>query len=278
MKSSQNCSTFLAMKPWNLNEYDAFFLDVDGVLVHDSHPIEGAADAFRAMQSAGQVLILTNNSTRSRQQHAERLSGLGFPVQPADVIASSFVVAEYLRETVGPTVAWPIGESGLTEELLASGHQIASAPQQAQWVVAGMDRHIDYQKLAAGLRALDSGARLAATNLDGTYPTPDGPMPGAGAIVGALCGMGFKTDVTVGKPETIPYDMAMTRTQVKKARILMIGDRLGTDILGGNLRGLDTLLVLTGISDRSEIESSGIRPTWIAPTLASLLTGDVART
>jgi len=265
------------MKPWSLNDYDAFFLDVDGVLVHDSQPIEGAANAFHSLQSAGQVLILTNNSTRSRQQHAERLSGLGFPVQQADVISSSFVVAEYLLKTVGPTIVWPIGESGLTEELLASGHQIASTPQQAQWVVAGMDRHIDYQKLAAGLRALDSGARLAATNRDGTYPTPDGPIPGAGAIVGALCGMEFEPDVNVGKPETTPYDMAMTMTRAKKARILMIGDRLGTDILGGNLSGLDTLLVLTGISNRSEIKESGIRPTWIAPTLSSLLTGEVTR-
>ena len=266
------------MKRWNLNDYDAFFLDVDGVLVEDSQPIEGAVDAFLALQSAGQVLILTNNSTRSRQQHAERLSGLGFPVQPSDVISSSFVVAEYLLKTVGTTIVWPIGEGGLTDELLASGHQIASEPEQAQWAVAGMDRSFDYQKIAAGLRALSSGARLAATNMDGTYPTPDGPMPGAGAIVGALCGMGFEPDVNVGKPESISYDIAMSMTQAKKAKILMIGDRLETDILGANQVGLDTLLVLSGISGRSEVKESGIRPTWIAQSLSSLLTGEVERT
>jgi len=264
------------MKPWDLCDYDAFLLDVDGVLVHDSQPIEGAVEAFHALQSAGQVLILTNNSTRSRQQHAERLSGLGFTVQPSEVISSSFVVAEYLRKMAGSIIAWPVGESGLIEELLASGHRIASRPEQAQWVVAGMDRSIDYRKLADGLRALNAGARLAATNLDGTYPTPEGPIPGAGAIVGALRGMGFDPDVNVGKPTSTSYDIAMGMARAGKAKVLMVGDRLETDILGGNQSGLDTLLVLTGISREPEIEESGIRPTWIADSLAAVTAGDVS--
>ena len=264
------------MRLWDLNDYNSFFLDADGVLVHDSQPIEGAVEAFRALQSAGQVLILTNNSTRSRQQHAEQLSSLGFSVRPSEIISSSFVVAEILLKTCGPAIVWPIGESGLTEELLASGHRIASTPEQAGWVVAGMDRSIDYQKLADGLRALNAGAQLAATNQDGTYPTPEGPKPGAGAIVGALRGMGFDLDVDVGKPATISYNIAIGMTTADKARILMVGDRLETDILGGNQSGLDTLLVLTGISQELEIEASGIHPTWIADSLASIISGDVA--
>ncbi|MCK5247770.1 HAD-IIA family hydrolase [Candidatus Bipolaricaulota bacterium] len=264
------------MKPWNLNDYDAFFLDVDGVLVHDSQPIEGAMEAFRALQSAGQVLILTNNSTRSRQQHAERLSSLGFSVQSGDVVCSSFVVAEYLREAHGEVTVWPLGEIGLTDELLASGHRLAAEPGQAQWVVAGMDRAIDYAKLADGLRALNAGARLAATNLDGTYPTPEGQMPGAGAIVGALRGMGFDPEVNVGKPEKASYDIAIGMTKVARNRVLMIGDRLETDIHGGNQSDLDTLLVLTGISREPDIEKSGIHPTWISASLAAILTGKIS--
>ena len=264
------------MKPWNLNDYGAFFLDVDGVLVHDSQPIEGAVEAFRALQSAGQVLILTNNSTRSRQQHAERLSGLGFSVRSSEVISSSFVVAETLRKMVGSTIVWPVGECGLSEELLASGHRIASKPEQAQWVVAGMDRSIDYRKLTDSLRALNAGARLAATNQDGTYPTPEGPAPGAGAIVGALRGMGFDPDVDVGKPARTSYDIAIGMTKAGLAEVLMIGDRLETDILGGKQSGLDTLLVLTGISREPQIEESGIHPTWVADSLAAIIAGDVS--
>ena len=264
------------MKPWNLNDYGAFLLDVDGVLVHDSQPIEGAVEAFHALQSAGQVLILTNNSTRSRQQHAERLSSLGFSVRPSEIISSSFVVAETLRELYGSTIVWPIGEGGLSEELLVSGHRIASRPEDAQWVVAGMDRSIDYRKLTDGLRALNAGARLAATNQDGTYPTPEGPAPGAGAIVGALRGMGFDPDVDVGKPASTSYDIAMGLTKAEPAKVLMIGDRLETDILGGRQSGLDTLLVLTDISREPEIEESGIHPTWIADSLAAIIAGDVS--
>ena len=263
------------MNPWNLKAYEAFFVDVDGVLIHDSHPIPGAAEALCAMQSVGHVLILTNNSTRSRVQHAEHLSALGFDIQPSDIVCSSYVVAQYLKKTAGSVHVWPIGESGLTEELLARGHQLASEPELAQWLVTGMDRSIDYQKLAQGLHALTANARWAATNEDGTYPVPGGLMPGAGAIVGALRGMGFEPDVTIGKPESPLYDVA--KTMVSTNKILMIGDRLGTDILGGIRNGIDTLFVLSGISDESEIESSGVRPTWIAESLASLLTGDVTQ-
>jgi len=101
------------MRPWNLDAYDAFFLDVDGVLVHDGHPLEGAAESLGMLQQVGQVLILTNNSTRSREQHAQSLSSLGFNIQPDDVICSSVGAAEYLRVMSGPTQVWPIGEEGL---------------------------------------------------------------------------------------------------------------------------------------------------------------------
>lgn len=262
------------MNPWNLKSYEAFFVDVDGVLVHDTQPIPGAAEALRMMQDTGRVVILTNNSTRSRAQHAEHLSSLGFDIQSNDVVCSSFVIAEYLKTTVGITSVWPIGEEGLTEELLASGHQIASDPKLAQWVATGMDRCFDYQKMAHGLHALTAGAHWAATNEDGTYPIPEGLMPGAGAIVGALRGMGFTPDTIVGKPESPIFDVAKKRVSANK--ILMIGDRLGTDILGGIRNGLDTLFVLTGISSPSEMDQLDIHPTWVAPSLSAMCTGNVA--
>ncbi|MBE0636778.1 TIGR01457 family HAD-type hydrolase, partial [Candidatus Bipolaricaulota bacterium] len=152
------------MKTWNLRHYAAFLLDVDGVLVHDSRPIQGAADAVRLLQQLGQVLVVTNNSTRSRQQHASRLSTAGFDIHPDDIISSAYAAAKHLQLHHGGVCVWPIGEQGLADELLARGHTIATKPYQAQWVVAGMDRFITYQKLTDGLHALNSGARLIATN------------------------------------------------------------------------------------------------------------------
>lgn len=257
-----------------IDAYDAFLLDVDGVLVRDSEPISGAAVALAALNEAGCVLLLTNNSTRSRGQHAKRLNRLGFDVRADQVLSSSYLVAEYLRDAHGMVSVWVIGEDGLRGELLAAGHRLAARPEAADAVVVGMDRGISYRVLADGLRALRSGARFIATNEDGTFPTPGGVQPGAGAMVGALRGMGFSPNAVIGKPSPIALHMALRGLTVAPERVVVIGDRLETDILGGRDAGLDTALVLSGISTREEIDRSGIRPTWIAEDLAALVRGD----
>jgi len=260
-----------------LARYDVFLLDVDGVLVRGTVPIPGAAEAFKRLRRSGEVFILTNNSTRSREQHARQLSNLGFPLEAEDIVASSYVAARYLLGECGPVTVWLVGEKGLREEMAAAGHQIATLPEDADWVVAGMDRALEYDGLAQALRALLSGARLLATNLDGTYPASDGLRPGAGAIVGALSGMGFPPEIVVGKPGGIAYETALRRTATPPDRILMIGDRLETDIAGALAVGIDTALVLTGVSDVDEIDELGIRPTWIAEDFAALVRDDAIR-
>jgi HAD superfamily hydrolase (TIGR01450 family) len=264
------------MKSWDLNRYAAFFVDVDGVLLRDRHVIDGAIDAFRTLASRGRVLILTNNSTRSRRQHAQLLCELGFEIEADAVIPSAYAAALHLKNRFGLVQAWPVGESGLVEELEACGHRIASSPEDATWVVAGMDRGITYRKLADGLRALEHGARLAATNEDRTYPTPEGAMPGAGSVVGAFRGMGYNPEVSIGKPASVLFDIAMEKAQVDRGRVLMIGDRLETDIEGGVRSGIDTLLVLSGISTQAEIAASGVEPTWVSDSLAEAVSGRVS--
>ena len=257
-----------------LNAYDVYLLDVDGVLVRDSEPIGGAAAALADLNDAGRVLLLTNNSTRSRTQHAERLVRLGFGVRVDQVLSSSYLAAEYLRDTHDLASVWVIGEDGLRDELVAAGHRLADRPEVADAVVVGMDRQITYDAIADGLRALRSGARFVAVNEDATFPTPNGVQPGAGAMVGALRGMGFSPGVVIGKPSPIAFDIALRRLDVAPERVVMIGDRLETDILGGRDAGLDTAFVLSGISTREEMDGLGIRPTWIAEDLAALVRGD----
>jgi 4-nitrophenyl phosphatase len=261
------------MVPDLLRSYDGFLLDVDGVLVRDAEPIGGAVAALAALSNAGRVLLLTNNSTRSRRQHAERLSQLGFAVRPDQVLCSSYLAAKYLRDAHESLSLLVIGEDGLRDELLAAGHRLADtdAPDA---VVVGMDRDISYDALASALAALRGGAWLVATNEDRTFPTPDGPVPGAGAMVGALRGMGFMPDVVIGKPSPIAFRMALEALGFPPERVVMIGDRLETDVLGGQTAGLDTALVLSGISSREEIDGRGIGPTWIAEDLAALVRGD----
>jgi len=257
-----------------LDRYRAFLLDIDGVLVRGAAPLSGAVRAVRSLQERGRCLFLTNNSSRSRSGLSERLAGLGFSADVDDVVPSSYIAARHLATVAGQVTYWLIGEDGLGEELRHAGHRPADRPEDADWVVAGIDRAISYERLGGALRALRSGARLLGTNIDPTFPGSEGLLPGAGAIVGALKGMGFPAEAVVGKPSPIAFRVALERLDVDPASILMIGDRLETDILGGAEAGLDTALVLTGVAAREDA-SSAIRPTWISESLAALVAGEV---
>ncbi len=257
-----------------LDRYRAFLLDIDGVLVRGGEPIPGAAEAVKALRGRGQVLLLSNNSTRSRVGVAERLGSIGLTFKPEEIVPSSYIVALYLLELEGLTKVWVIGEEGLPEELKLAGHQIVKS-KDAEWLIVGMCRQLNYDMLVEALAFLEDGGRYIATNKDGTYPTPEGPKPGAGAMVGALEGMGFAPYAVIGKPSEIPYRIALEQINAPKDAVLTIGDRLETDILGAQNAGIDSALVLTGISTREDIDSQGIRPTWIAKDLAALARGEL---
>jgi len=253
-----------------LFRYDAFLLDVDGVLVRGQEPIPGSPDALDALRRRGHVLLVTNNSTRSRRDLAAHLNGLGFAISPDETLPSSFAAAHHLLEAHGAVRVWIVGELGLRDELIDAGHRLAERPETAEWVVAGMCRHLDYPTLVDALKALRAGACLMATNDDATFPGTDGPMPGAGAVIGALHGMGHDPETLIGKPSPILFRLALRALGVSADRALMIGDRLETDIAGGAQAGMDTALVFTGIADRAAAAESAIRPTWTAETLADL--------
>jgi len=256
-----------------LARYRAFLLDIDGVLVREATPIPGAVEGLRALHRRGRVLFLSNNSSRSRAQLADRLAGLGFDAVPEELVPSSYVAAQYLAETTGSVPYWLIGERGLDEELRLAGHRPSACPEEAEWVVAGIDWAIDYGKLADALRALQAGARLLATNTDPTFPGREEHLPGAGAIVGALRGMGYPPQVVVGKPSPIAFQYALKRLDGAAGSALMIGDRLETDIAGAAAVGIDTVLVLTGVTTRDEAADTEIAMTWIADSLQAVAAG-----
>jgi len=260
----------------SLDRYHAFFLDIDGVLVRGGEPIPGALEAVEALQARGRCLLLSNNSSRSRAGVAQRLEGLGFTFEPEAIVPSSYVVARWLLESEGPSPVWTIGEDGLRTELELAGHRIVS-PNEAEWLVIGICWDLNYAMLAEALRFLEGGGRYIATNTDATFPTPQGPKPGAGAVVGAIQGMGFQPHAVIGKPSPIAYRIALEQINAAKEAVLTIGDRLETDILGARDSGIDSALVLTGIATREDIEHLGIRPIWIAEDLLALARGELHR-
>ena len=256
-----------------LERYGAFLVDVDGVLTRGRDALPGAVEAFAALQARGRALVLTNNSTRSRRELAEHLGRLGFAVSPDDILGSAFLAARYLARHYGPVDVWVLGEDGVRNEMLLAGHRLAVRPEDATWVVAGMDRDVTYAKLAQALRALVGGAKILATNEDATFPTADGLVPGAGAIVGALRGMGFAAQHVVGKPSPAAFEVALDVLGLPASRVLMIGDRLDTDIVGAQAAGLDSVLVLSGVDSLDDVDRTGVRPTWVAASFADLCAG-----
>jgi HAD superfamily hydrolase (TIGR01450 family) len=257
-------------------EYRGYILDVDGVLVRGHEPIPGAAEALAQLRSQGRIVLLTNNSTRSRDDVADRLKALGMPVDPAMIVTSASIVATWLCDHDGPSRVAVLGERGLEEELTAAGHERVPLGNAADWVIVGMDREVTYARLAGAAESLRRGARLAATNSDATYPTPEGPVPGAGAMVGALRGVGYEPMITVGKPNGIAYETALSVLGLRSEEAIVIGDRMETDIAGADAAGLDSLLVLTGVSRESDAARDP-GPTWIAEDLRAAAEGRARR-
>lgn len=253
-----------------IENYRAFFIDLDGVLVRDSEPLFGAVDFLQKLKEIGEVNIFSNNSTRSRESFSAHLLGLGFSVEPKEVVNSAYIVSRYLLEKAGPARVFVIGEEGLKQELELSGHRLVN-PKEAQFLVVGMDRKLTYGKLSQALNALLQGAEFIASNDDSTFPTPNGLTPGSGAIVGAIKGMGYAPKEVVGKPSPIAMEVAMETVGIKDPKkCLLIGDRLETDILAANQAGMNSVMVLTGVTSREDLKESDIQPTWIIENLTKL--------
>jgi len=259
------------MSKLRLDEYEYFFVDMDGVIVRTDQLVEGSVDSLHDLSGFGGIFVLSNNSTRTREKFSNNLAGLGIQVSANSIINSAFVLAKYLQETRGPTSAFVVGEEGLGRELELMGHEIVD-PSEAEVIAVGMDRGISYEKLDGALSALNSGAEFYATNADKTFPTPEGESPGAGASVGAIKGMGFDPDLIVGKPSSVAAEIAMEVAGTgDPEECLVIGDRLETDILMAERAGMDSALVMTGVETRESLEESGIEPTYVFESLQELV-------
>jgi len=259
-----------------VDRYDGFIIDLDGVIYLLSDPIPGSTEVVRYLLESGKPFVfLTNNSVSTPQMYVEKLSRLGMEVDPAHVVTSSQALRVYLeREGAheGRT-AFVVGEEGLKVEVKAAGLETVGEEEAAgaDYVFVGWDRQFDFGKLKAAVAAIRNGARYMATNTDATYPTPNGLLPGAGSIVAAINTGAGREPIVTGKPNPFMVELALERMGVKAGSALLVGDRLDTDIVAGLAAGVDTLLVLTGVSSAREVEETGIRPTHIRDDFGALM-------
>jgi len=252
-----------------LRDLDGFLVDMDGVLYRDDTPLPGMQDFIRQLQSRDLPhLFLTNNSSRTPLQYAERLRALGAAVSPERILTSALVTAAYLsRAARAQDRVLVIGGPGLRAALLDVGLQLTEDPDAAEFVVMGLDRDVTYDKLARATRAVGRGARFLGTNADRTLPAARGLEPGAGALLAAVeVASGVRPQV-FGKPESPMFEQALRLLGTPPGRTAMIGDRYETDILGAQRAGLVTIAVATGVSAADWLRQQDPPPDHVFPSL-----------
>ena len=250
--------------------YDCILFDLDGVLYRGEGVVPSAPPTLAALRVRGvRPVFLTNNSSRTPLQVAEKLRGIGIEAEPGEVVTSALATAELLAERGGGR-AFVIGQDGVREALTGVGIRILDGePEEADLVVVGYDGGATYGSLKRASLLVQRGARLVATNADSSYPAADGLWPGAGALLAVITTTTGAEPEIVGKPFAPLYEAG--RRRGGGGRPLVVGDRLDTDIEGAARLGWDSMLVLTGVSGREDVERLGIRPTVIAEDVSALL-------
>ncbi|GGK36897.1 acid sugar phosphatase [Pilimelia terevasa] len=254
--------------------YDLVIFDLDGVVIEGAAAVPGAPAALGRLRAAGRaVAFATNNASRRPADVAALLTGLGVAAAAAEVQTSARAAAQRLAADLpaaAPVLA--VGAPGLRAELADAGLTVvAGAADGPVAVVQGYGPQVGWADLAEACVAVRAGARWVATNTDRTLPSERGPLPGNGALVAALAtALGRQPDLVVGKPAPELFQAAARRAGARRA--LVVGDRLDTDIAGAVRAGMDSLLVLTGVSTRREAAQAqpACRPTFVAPDLDAL--------
>jgi glycerol-1-phosphatase len=262
--------------------YDLVVFDLDGVVYLGTRAVPGAPEAIRALVDAGvPVAYATNNASRRAAEVAEILMGLGVPATAEDVVTSARATAQLLAADLpahAPVLT--VGAPALGEELAAVGlTPVRTAEDRPVAVVQGYGPDVGWAELAEACIAIRAGARWVATNADATMPSPRGPVPGNGALVAALVAAlgGQEPDTVVGKPGAL---LLTTAAELRGARrALVVGDRLDTDVEGAGRAGMDSLLVLTGVTTPTDLLAAppDRRPTHVAADCGALSTSDDAR-
>lgn len=256
--------------------YDSFLFDLDGCLWVGEQAVEDAADALNALRTAGKgIVFITNDPRHGAEQYVRKLWRLGFQAAMDEVVTVGAALQSVLADSLVPRSAFVVGSPALIDHVARAGMTIVNRTEraaQADLVVVAGHEQFDYAELRTAVQAVRRGGQLVGTTRDATFPMPDGPWPGSGAVLAAVeAGAGRSADLIVGKPEPAMYAAALDR--LGPGRVLAVGDRLDMDVAGAQRAGLDSALVLTGASTVEELDAVAERPTFVAASVSTLLAG-----
>lgn len=253
----------------------ALILDMDGVLWRGDQPIGDLAAIFARIAERGlKVVFATNNSVRTPEQFVERLRGFGVGCESWQVVTSSLAAADLISRRFPPgTPIYAVGETGLKQALRDKDFEVLGVEdaEKAQAVLMGIDRDINFQKLAEAALLVRRGIPFYASNPDKTFPTPRGEIPGAGSWYSIVVTASGIEPIVAGKPGPAMMELALQRLGLSAGETLVVGDRLETDIAAGQSVGCPCALVLSGVSQKDEARAWQPKIDLIAPDLASLV-------
>ncbi len=253
--------------------YDAYIFDLDGTVYLGDALLPNAQQAITAIRRAGKrTVFLSNNPTQTRDESSAKLTRLGLPTPPEDIINSSAVMVDYLQHTLPHARLFVCGEQSLIDDLRAGGFTFADRPGDVDAVIASFDRTFVYAKLQIAFDAIRAGARFFATNGDRFCPAPGGGQPDAAAIIAAIeaC-TNTQCEAIVGKPSIHMTNAILNLLQMPPEQCIITGDRLETDVQMGLNAGMATALTLTGATTLKDVQASGIKPHFILNDLGDLL-------
>lgn len=248
-----------------------FLTDMDGVILRGNTLIPGAADFIESLRTRGiPFLILTNNSQYTPRDLQKRLSYMGLEVPVEAIFTSALATAQFLNVQKPGGSAYVIGESGLTTALHEVGYILTD--QEPDYVVLGETTTYSFERITRAIRFVSAGARFIATNPDVMGPGEGGIVPATGAVAALISAATGVHPYYIGKPNPLMMRTALRRLgpDAHSENSVMIGDRMDTDIISGMESGLRTILVLTGVTAREQVERFPYRPTWIRESIAQI--------
>jgi 4-nitrophenyl phosphatase len=248
---------------------------MDGVVWKADEPIGDLPEIFARIRGRGlKFVFATNNGTKTPQEYQEKLADLGVNIEASQVVTSALGIAFMLAQKYPRgTKLFVIGENGMRLALEEKGFELLSVENapQAQAVVMGIDRGINFEKIAEATLLVRNGIPFYTTNTDRTFPTPRGEIPGSGAWVSVITTATNVEPIVAGKPLPYLMELSLERLGTTKEETLVVGDRLETDIAAGQAVGCPTALVLSGVSTREQVATWEPAVDIITDSLATLV-------
>jgi NagD protein len=251
-----------------------FILDMDGTIYLSERALPGAVETIAALRQRGlAVAFVSNKPLEPGSAYAAKLTRLGIPTEPREVITSGYVLSRHLARTAPAARVFVIGEPPLLQEMREAGLRLTEEPAEIDYVVAAFDRTFDYRKWNIAFQALKfHGAHFVATNPDRTCPIDGGEIPDCAGIIAALeVTTGKQVELIAGKPSPMMIQAGARVLDVPLDQCLVVGDRLETDILMGREAGAKTALVLTGVTRREHLATSPVQPDYVLENIGGIL-------